>query len=479
MKEGKAALHEHHPDVLLLDIDLPETSGIELAKEVRVFDVRLPVIFITAINDSDTAIEAMKMGAYDYLLKPLDVRQVEELVQRALETRRLMNHPVHLQPSETVADDGDLLVGRSPRMLDVYKQIGRIAAQDVTVLIRGESGTGKELIARAIYQHSHRVGECFMAVNCAALTESLLESELFGHEKGAFTGADRRRIGRFEQCNGGTIFLDEVGDMSPATQSKVLRLLQEQSFERVGGHETISVDVRLISATNRDLDQMIADNEFRLDLYHRLNGFEIYLPALRERAADLELLIDHFLKRFNVQLNKKITEISPPALELMKSYPWPGNIRELQTAIRRAMLMATGPTIVPELLPKEIVDNVPPGPGGGGSSQDEGGRGRSGPIHRPAQRRGVGESLSGNAANDGAISHHARAAREPRQSVEGGPPAGHHARKSAQQDARPGRADRANCRRRRVSVELRDIAQPPALAGRPRRPGARRAWLAG
>jgi transcriptional regulator with GAF, ATPase, and Fis domain len=259
-------------------------------------------------------------------------------------------------------------------MLDVYKQIGRVAAQDVTVLIRGESGTGKELIARAIYQHSHRVGECFMAVNCAALTESLLESELFGHEKGAFTGADRRRIGRFEQCNGGTIFLDEVGDMSPATQSKVLRLLQEQSFERVGGHETITVDVRLISATNRDLDQMIADNEFRLDLYHRLNGFEIYLPALREREGDLELLLDHFLKRFNVQLNKKITDISPPALESMKRYSWPGNIRELQTAIRRSMLMATGPTIVPELLPKEIVENLAQGhrgQGGQGAPRDE------------------------------------------------------------------------------------------------------------
>jgi two-component system nitrogen regulation response regulator GlnG len=247
-------------------------------------------------------------------------------------------------------------------MLEVYKQIGRVAAQDVTVIITGESGTGKELIARAIYQHSHRVGECFMAVNCAALTDTLLESELFGHEKGAFTGADRRRIGRFEQCDKGTIFLDEVGDMSPATQSKVLRLLQEQTFERVGGHETISVDVRLISATNRDLDQMIADDEFRLDLYHRLNGFEIQLPALREREGDLELLVDHFLKRFNRQLNKKITSVSPEALSLMKSYTWPGNIRELQTAIRRAMLMATGPTIVPETLPVEVRENLPIAP---------------------------------------------------------------------------------------------------------------------
>jgi two-component system nitrogen regulation response regulator GlnG len=357
--EGMQLLREHKPDVLLLDIMLPDITGIELAHEIRQIDTRLPLIFITAMNDSDTAIEAMKMGAYDYLLKPLDVRQIRLLVERALETRRLMNSPVRLQESEADSEESDVLVGRSPKMLEVYKQIGRVAAQDVTVLIRGESGSGKELIARALYQHSHRNRSCFMAVNCAALTDTLLESELFGHEKGAFTGADRRHIGRFEQCNGGTIFLDEVGDMSPATQSKVLRLLQEQKFERVGGHETISVDVRLISATNRDLDQMIEDNEFRLDLFHRLNGFEIQLPPLREREGDLKLLLDHFLKRFNVQLGKNITSISPEALQLMETYSWPGNIREMQGAVRRSMLMATGPTIVPELLPKEIVDNIP------------------------------------------------------------------------------------------------------------------------
>jgi two-component system nitrogen regulation response regulator GlnG len=357
--DGMEILREQKPDALLLDIMLPEVSGIELAHEIRGIDTRLPVIFITAMNDSDTAIEAMKMGAYDYLLKPLDVRQVRSLVERALETRRLMNSPVKLHETEPDSEESDVLVGRSPKMLEVYKQIGRVAAQDVTVLIRGESGSGKELIARALYQHSHRNRSCFMAVNCAALTDTLLESELFGHEKGAFTGADRRHIGRFEQCNGGTIFLDEVGDMSPATQSKVLRLLQEQKFERVGGHETISVDVRLISATNRDLDQMIEDNEFRLDLFHRLNGFEIQLPPLREREGDLKLLLDHFLKRFNVQLGKNITGISPEALQLLENYSWPGNIRELQGAVRRAMLMATGPTIVPELLPKEIVENLP------------------------------------------------------------------------------------------------------------------------
>jgi DNA-binding NtrC family response regulator len=371
--DGMVALREQKPDAMLLDIMLPEISGIELAHEIRQVDTRLPLIFITAMNDSDTAIEAMKMGAYDYLLKPLDVRQVRSLVERALETRRLMNSPVRLQEAEADSEESDVLVGRSPKMLEVYKQIGRVAAQDVTVLIRGESGSGKELIARALYQHSHRNRGCFMAVNCAALTDTLLESELFGHEKGAFTGADRRHIGRFEQCNGGTIFLDEVGDMSPATQSKVLRLLQEQKFERVGGHETISVDVRLISATNRDLDRMIEENEFRLDLFHRLNGFEIKLPPLREREGDLKLLLDHFLKRFNVQLGKNISSISPEALQLMENYAWPGNIREMQGAVRRAMLMATGPTIVPELLPKEIVENLPQSGGARRMSEDSDG----------------------------------------------------------------------------------------------------------
>ena len=353
-EEGIAAIEEHRPDVLLLDIMLPGISGIELAKQIRELDSKLPVIFITAINDSDAAIEAMKLGAYEYLLKPLDLGQVESLVERALDTRRLMQSPVHLPEGDEPAEDGDVLVGRSPRMLDVYKQIGRVAGQDVTVLIRGESGTGKELIARAIYQHSHRSDECFLAVNCAALTDTLLESELFGHEKGAFTGADRQHIGKFEQCHDGTIFLDEVGDMSPLTQSKVLRLLQDQKFERVGGRETIDVDVRMIAATNRHLEEMIDEEEFRLDLFHRLNAFEIFLPPLRERAGDIDLLLDHFLLRFNKSLDKDITGISEEAIQLLRQYSWPGNVRELQSVVRKAMLMSTGPVIVPEFLPAEV-----------------------------------------------------------------------------------------------------------------------------
>ena len=369
---GMRLLTQQRPDVALLDILLPGVTGIEIARKIRDFDVKLPVIFITAVNDSDTAIEAMKMGAYEYLLKPLDLEQVRRLVKRALETRRLMQAPVILPESDHVAGDADALVGRSPPMLEVYKQIGRVAAQDVTVLIRGESGTGKELIARAIYHHSHRKDKCFLAVNCAALTDTLLESELFGHEKGAFTGADQRHIGKFEQCGDGTILLDEVGDMSPLTQSKVLRLLQEKKFERVGGRETISVDVRLVAATNRQLEEMIEEGQFRLDLFHRLNAFEIHLPPLRERGQDIELLLDYFMVRFNKELNKQISGISPEAMQLLQAYPWPGNVRELQSIVRKAMLMSTGPVIVPEFLPVLVHNGGPPRAGGVGKTAIDG-----------------------------------------------------------------------------------------------------------
>ncbi|MBI2478576.1 MAG: sigma-54-dependent Fis family transcriptional regulator [Planctomycetia bacterium] len=307
---GLAKLKSEEPDVLLLDIMLPDTSGIELAKEIRAIDAKLPVIFITVSDDSSVAIEAMKLGAYEYVLKPLGVQQIQELVERALETRRLMRAPVHLPENGDRLVDGDVLIGRSAPMLEVYKQIGRVAAQDVSVLIRGESGTGKELIARAIYQHSHRKDNCFLAVNCAALSDTLLESELFGHEKGSFTSAHKQRLGKFEQ------------------------------------------------ATNRDLEQMIVDNEFRLDLLHRLNAFEIYLPPLRERGDDLRLLIEHFVAQFNRQLGKHVTGISDEAMALLTAYHWPGNIRELQGALRKAMLMATGPVLIPKCFSIEITNSA-------------------------------------------------------------------------------------------------------------------------
>ncbi len=354
-EKGLDLIRQEKPDVLLLDIRLPGISGLDLALQIRQIDSKLPVIFITASDESDVAIEAMKLGAYDYLLKPLDMTNVQDLVERALETRRQMLLPVLMQEDADVPLAGEALVGCSQSMLDVYKQIGRVAAQNVTVMIRGESGTGKELIARAIYQHSHRNDSCYLAVNCAALSDTLLESELFGHEKGAFTGADRRHIGKFELCNGGTIFLDEVGDMSPLTQAKVLRLLQEKKFERVGGKDTIEVDVRMISATNRPLEQMIKNNEFRLDLYHRLNAFEIHVPPLRDRELDIDLLTKHFLAKFNRELGKKISGFSNEAMAIICGYRWPGNILELQSVVRKSMLMATGPLILPEFLPVEIV----------------------------------------------------------------------------------------------------------------------------
>ena len=359
-EEGLEHLMGGDIDVCLLDIMLPEMSGIELAKKIRGIDARLPVIIMTNLDDSDTAIEVMKLGAYDFCSKPLDVQHINEMVERALDARRLMHTQVTFEYSdgEEIDESGELLVGKSPQMVEVYKQIGRVAAQKVPVLIRGESGTGKELIARAIYQHSDRREECYLAVNCAALTETLLDSELFGHEKGAFTGADRRHIGKFEQCSVGTIFLDEIGDMSPLLQSKVLRLLQEQVFERVGGTESIKTDARIISATNRDLDSMIEDSEFRLDLLHRINAFEIYLPPLRERGDDINLLINHFIRRYATQLEKNVEGISSEAIEMLRSYQWPGNVRELQSIIRRAILMATGPVIVPENLGDEILESV-------------------------------------------------------------------------------------------------------------------------
>lgn len=342
------------PDVVLLDIMLPEISGLEAVRQIQSLDPKLPVIFITGRGTSETAIEAMKLGAYDYVLKPLDLPKLRELIDRALEIRRLMQVPVGLTREQSPESGGDQIVGQSPQMQEVFKSIGRVAPQNVTVLIHGESGTGKELVARAIYQHSNRANKRFLAVNCAAIPEALLESELFGHEKGSFTSADQRRIGKFEQCSGGTIFLDEVGDMSPLVQSKVLRVLQEQKFERVGGAETIETDVRIISATNRDLKQMAADGDFREDLYYRLNGFTIKLPPLRERGDDIQLLVQRCMQRFGSELGKDVRAVSEEAMQRLTAYRWPGNVRELEAAIRQAILQSTGSVILPEFLPETV-----------------------------------------------------------------------------------------------------------------------------
>jgi two-component system nitrogen regulation response regulator GlnG len=338
------------PDVVLLDLRLPDQSGLAVFEQVRAIDARIPVIFITAAKTADTAIEAMKQGAFNYLHKPLDLQQLQDVVGEAFDVAARMRSPVVL--TET-ADDGALgaFIGSSKPMLETCKAIGRVSAQDVPVLITGESGTGKELAARAVYQHSARAKAPFLALNCAAIPENLLESELFGHEKGAFSGADRRRVGKFEQCNGGTILLDEIGDMPLPLQAKILRLLQEQTFQRVGGNETVQTDVRVIAATHRDLRALAKEGKFRPDLYYRLAVCTIDLPPLRERREDLPILARHFLARYNREFGKDVHDVAPDALARLHAYDWPGNIRELQSVLKQALLRASGPVLVAAFLP--------------------------------------------------------------------------------------------------------------------------------
>lgn len=356
------AVDESRPDAVVLDVRLPDMSGLEVFDRIQEIDPRLPVIFVTAHSTTETAIDAMKRGAFEYLLKPVEIHELQELVSQALNVRRLRHVPAVF--GEEVAEPGtaDQIVGRSKPMQDVYKAIGRVASENVTVLILGESGTGKELVARAIYHHSQRSDKPFLAINCAALPEALLESELFGHERGAFTGADRQRIGKFEQADGGTLFLDELGDMSAATQAKVLRVLQDGRFERVGGGETIHTDVRVVAATNQDLESRIEAGEFRQDLLYRLNGFTIRLPSLRQRLDDLRLLVEHFLKQAQQEVNRPTVNLAEETLKLLESYDWPGNIRELQSVIKYAVVHAVGDVITPACLPEHCRGlNLPAG----------------------------------------------------------------------------------------------------------------------
>ncbi|MGZ5439920.1 MAG: sigma-54-dependent transcriptional regulator, partial [Candidatus Aminicenantales bacterium] len=341
-------LKRTQPDALLLDVMLPGMTGLELFQRVRRLDERIPVIFITAGGESDDAIEAMKLGALDFLLKPLNVDRVRQLVGQALEIRRLMETPVEL-PTNTHAEGSEhQLIGRSPAMMEVYKAVGRVAPQTVTVLIRGESGTGKEVIARAIYQHSERRDKPFLAVNCAALPDALLESELFGHARGSFTGAFRDKTGLVEEASGGTFFLDEIGDLPLALQSKLLRVLEERKVRRVGENRPRSVDVRFVSATNKDLDHEVERGRFRQDLYYRLKIIAIDLPPLRERPDDALLLLNHFLDEFSRTMDRPRPFVSPVALELLLHYPWPGNVRELQNEVQRCLVMAGGGPLILE-----------------------------------------------------------------------------------------------------------------------------------
>jgi two-component system nitrogen regulation response regulator GlnG len=350
--EGLKRAADRPPDVVLLDLRLPDGSGLDVYQRLREADARTPVVFITAANDADSAIEAMKRGAFDYLFKPVDLGRLRVVVTQALELTRLAREPAVVGETPPADDRGDAVIGRCQAMGEVYKAIGRVAGQDVTVLITGESGTGKELVARALYQHSTRARAQFLAINCAAIPDQLLESELFGHEKGAFTGADRRRIGKFEQCSGGTLFLDEIGDMTLATQAKILRLLQDQAFERVGGNETIQTDVRLIAATHRDLEDWSAQGKYRPDLYYRLSVFTIRLPPLRERGDDLPMLVHHYVRKFNRALGRNVREVTPESMERLRAYHWPGNIRELQSVLKQALLRSTGPVLIPAFLPE-------------------------------------------------------------------------------------------------------------------------------
>ncbi|MBV8129150.1 MAG: sigma-54-dependent Fis family transcriptional regulator [Planctomycetaceae bacterium] len=352
--EGLKRVGSRPPDVILLDLGLPDQSGLEVYQQIRRIDARIPVIFVTMAKTADAAIEAMKQGAYDYLFKPLDLQQLRRVVGEGLEVAWRMREPAILAETATDPDVEGAILGSCPAMREVYKAIGRVAAQDVPVLITGESGTGKELVARAIYQHGPRGKAPFLALNCAAIPENLLESELFGHEKGAFTGADRRRIGKFEQCNGGTLFLDEIGDMPLPLQAKILRVLQEQSFERVGGNETVRTDVRLIAATHRDLKVLSAEGRFRPDLYYRLGVFTIHLPPLRERGDDLALLAERYLRRYSRELGREVREFAPEAMERLRSYGWPGNIRELQSVLKQALLRASGTVLLPAFLPEPL-----------------------------------------------------------------------------------------------------------------------------
>ena len=330
-----------------MDIRLPGMNGLETFEAIHVIEPKLPVIIMTAFGTTETAIEATKMGAFDYILKPFEIPDMLTVIKQALEAGRFMRIPVQMDVSPDEATK-EAIVGRSKSMQDVYKAIGRVSTADATVLIRGESGTGKELVARAIYQHSLRAEKPFLVINCVAIPENLLESELFGYEKGAFTGAAHRRVGKIEQAHGGTVFLDEIGDMPFSIQAKILRLLQEKSIERLGGRETIPVDVRILAATNRDLEAALADGRFREDLYYRLKVVTISLPPLHKRRDDIPLLIDFFLSRYASELDMENPGIARDAVATLNSHQWPGNVRELANTIQKALIFSRGAPIQAE-----------------------------------------------------------------------------------------------------------------------------------
>jgi len=355
-EEAFLQIKGHSPDVILLDIILPDIDGLKVLEKIKENDPELIVIMITATKTIKTAVEAMKLGAYDYVTKPFDIDELRLIINRALSNQALEKEVKYLRKEIDKGFSFGNIIGKSKAMEDIFKIVRQIADSKSTVLIMGESGTGKELISRAIHYNSNRKNYPFVTINCAAIPETLIESELFGHERGAFTNAIERKLGRFEIAHRGTLFLDEIGELSLSTQAKILRSLEEKEFNRVGGSKTIKVDVRLIAATNRDLNQLLKKGEFREDLYYRINVVPIVIPPLRERKKDIPVLLDHFIKKFNEENHKNIKGISKEASELMMNYDWPGNVRELENLIERVVVLTSNEYIQANELPFSLTN---------------------------------------------------------------------------------------------------------------------------
>jgi two-component system response regulator AtoC len=354
-EQALALLHEHHIDLVITDLRMPKLDGMELLRRITALEDPMPVVMITAHGTVDTAVEALKTGAFDYITKPFDQEEVRTIVRKAVRTQDLSATEAS-RPSLVGGLEGGRygIIGQSPNLVELYTVLDRVADTPTTVLVTGESGTGKELVARALHENSSRRDKPFIKVNCAAIPRDLMESELFGYERGAFTGAVGSKPGRFELASGGTLFLDEIGSIPVEMQVKLLRALQESEFERVGGVKTIRVDVRLVAATNTDLKKEIAAGGFREDLYYRLNVVPMRLPPLRERREDIPLLVSHFVRKFDARLRKNVTGIEPEALSVLLEHPWPGNIRELENVIERAVLFCDGAELRPSDLPNEL-----------------------------------------------------------------------------------------------------------------------------